>query len=853
MLVNVKPVGSIIQTRSTDLRNYLTAFLVTLTFGLCLSLYSGSSQAEIVTDISSRVTVDFEPVKHKWRKQRYHATVVVTNISSAEVHSPIRLIFTEFKNKRHLLKNADGVNEDGFPYVEIILPSGVLGVGESSDPEPIVFRKMSRKEWKKYKRKQKNKAAGKVSKRELAGKVSKRETAEKPLEDEFPIKFSFLVAEHNPLTISPPDAFPGALKINSGTVDVRLTVSVTISTFTPVSSIVLHNRTLDSRTLLNDDGIIETGDLEADDGIFSTIVSIDTDQLEDGECFSYVGLGATNLGGFVESDEYLLCATPFPIELAEPDTGEDGEDNLVPFGDATVIGNEVLVRFEAGTPSAEIQALAETASGFVAGTHLEDGLYQIRFNGTLTEKRLNAIISFFEAQESVVEVDPNYAGEFTSVPSDPEFLDGSQHGLQLVSANDLDSEDRRYVWDAGATGAGAQVVVLDSGVSPHPDNLNPKGEFNKDKNDLLGHGTQMAGIIGAATDNETAIAAMARDVTIRSVRVSKTKSVSLSQMLDAFKRAKGYAGRNKVISASFSINHMLSDGGVCRKINQIINRGAVVVVSAGNDNDNSKTGIVPGNCNSDDFNPFTSPGPVSTANKTSLIVVGATKCTEGSCDSDERWNPNNPDKGSNYGKSWVDISAPGLRIPATSIDGLTRNATGTSPATALVAGAAAILRSCDVGGALTSTDGDRSTLGLSLEDVFNAMDLGAITPVSGRLPNRLNLYHALASVNTLPTGIVLSNDQILENTDTTEGFDLAEIEFSDDTVCDAHDIRITGGADAANFWVGGELGNTLIIDDGRLDFETRSSYEVEITVEDFYGGSVNQTFTIGVIDQPEID
>ena len=176
----------------------------------------------------------------------------------------------------------------------------------------------------------------------------------------------------------------------------------------------------------------------------------------------------------------------------------------------------------------------------------------------------------------------------------------------------------------------------------------------------------------------------------------------------------------------------------------------------------------------------------------------------------------------------------------------------TKAATALVAGAVAILRSCDVGGALTSTDGDRSALGLSLEDVSNTLDLGAITPVTGGLPNRLNLYHALASVNTVPTGIVLSNDEILDGTETGGGFVLAEIGFSDDTVCDAHDIRITGvGDDAQYFSIGGDLGNLLIIDHFGIDIDEKSSYEVEITVDDFYGESVSQIFTISVIEQFE--
>ena len=41
-------------------------------------------------------------------------------------------------------------------------------------------------------------------------------------------------------------------------------------------------------------------------------------------------------------------------------------------------------------------------------------------------------------------------------------------------------------------------------------------------------------------------------------------------------------------------------------------------------------------------------------------------------------------------------------------------------------------------------------------------------------------------------------------------------------------------------------GDRLLIDDGILDGDTKSIYEVEITVSDFYGESVIQMFTIVV-------
>ena len=48
------------------------------------------------------------------------------------------------------------------------------------------------------------------------------------------------------------------------------------------------------------------------------------------------------------------------------------------------------------------------------------------------------------------------------------------------------------------------------------------------------------------------------------------------------------------------------------------------------------------------------------------------------------------------------------------------------------------------------------------------------------------------------------------------------------------------------FSIGGEGDNELIITDGVIFFADQSVYEVELTVNDFYGESVTGTFTITV-------
>ena len=66
-----------------------------------LVLHAGAARADVVSDL---VEVDFEPVKGKWKKKRYEATVRVTNLSNLELYSPLQIVILDFKNKRHLLE-----------------------------------------------------------------------------------------------------------------------------------------------------------------------------------------------------------------------------------------------------------------------------------------------------------------------------------------------------------------------------------------------------------------------------------------------------------------------------------------------------------------------------------------------------------------------------------------------------------------------------------------------------------------------------------------------------------------------------------------------------------------------------
>jgi thermitase len=100
-------------------------------------------------------------------------------------------------------------------------------------------------------------------------------------------------------------------------------------------------------------------------------------------------------------------------------------------------------------------------------------------------------------------------------PNDPGF--GNQWGLHKVEA--------ATAWDTTTGSAGVSIAILDTGVDQnHPDlkdkivkNVNFTGSSTV--NDVHGHGTHVAGIAAASTNNGIGVAGLGYDSTIMNVKV----------------------------------------------------------------------------------------------------------------------------------------------------------------------------------------------------------------------------------------------------------------------------------------------------------------------------------------------
>ena len=209
-------------------------------------------------------------------------------------------------------------------------------------------------------------------------------------------------------------------------------------------------------------------------------------------------------------------------------------------------------------------------------------------------------------------------------------------------------------WDQ-SSGSGITVAILDTGVdADHPDLIGRlvsgwnAADRGFDSSDVHGHGTKVAGVIAASTNNGVGVASIAWGARLMPVRVTNSPDgyAYFSDITAGLTWAADHGARVANISYDATPSASISSAA-----QYMISKGGVVAVAAGN------SGSDPGYSD----NPY-------------LISVSATTST----DQKASW--------SSYG-AYVDVSAPGAGIWTTSRGGGYGGASGTSfasPATAAV-------------------------------------------------------------------------------------------------------------------------------------------------------------------------
>ncbi len=108
-----------------------------------------------------------------------------------------------------------------------------------------------------------------------------------------------------------------------------------------------------------------------------------------------------------------------------------------------------------------------------------------------------------------------------------------------------------------------------------------------------------------------------------------------------------------------------------------------------------------------------------------------------------------------------------------------------------------------------------------------------------------NIAYANIAYPAAPTDIAPDSFNVDENTNTTGGYLLGTLSTADLDAGDTFTYTKLVGLDGALFTISGD---ELRLDAGMLDFETKSSYSVDVRVTDSFGLSRDETITVNVND-----
>ncbi len=353
------------------------------------------------------------------------------------------------------------------------------------------------------------------------------------------------------------------------------------------------------------------------------------------------------------------CGTEIPPIDAPPDAGADQQGNggadsagfafsedrnatvaALPFDESTL-----LVRTLPGASDVDLNEAYTDA-----GATLSKKIEPISISALSVETgALTAAAAKLSLNPLIESVHKSYFYDVQEIPDDPEF--GRQGHFDVIGVP--------AAWDTTTGDEDRVIAVLDTGVDPtHPDLVDKLVagwnvyDDNADSADVLGHGTAVAGSAAASSNNGLGVAGVSWSNPIMPIRISSEDGRASSENI-----ATGVVWAidhgAKIINVSFA--PLGADATVLSAADYARSAGALVFISAGNGGKSL-------NFRSND----------------AAVFIGAWDVT-GELASFSDTGP------------FVDLVAPGTRIRTTAMGGVYRRVNGTSFASPIAAGVAALV------------------------------------------------------------------------------------------------------------------------------------------------------------------
>ncbi len=394
--------------------------------------------------------------------------------------------------------------------------------------------------------------------------------------------------------------------------------------------------------------------------------------------------GQPDADGWVERVSIVKTGMKYPlVRTVEKLRSADLEGEPVQFSAA--VADHMVVRVKDGLSEEKVATIASQNGFTVRKKMLAPDTYLISFEEVSIDALPKAIETFNTEANAVQYAEPDVlVFASATIPNDPAFQ--QLWGLHQNKDRDIDAPE---AWDLGQGSSNIVVAVIDTGIDYNHEDLsdnmwrNP-GEiadngldddengfrddvygwdfFNEDSDpfDDSSHGTHCAGILGAVGNNGIGVVGVNWRVKLMAVKtMNQGGSGYLSDAVDAIYYATAQGVR--LTSNSWGYYGFLQS--MKDAIDNAGTSNILFVAAAGNEqNDNDTNPCYPSSYDSDN-----------------IISVTATDA-----DDDLAWF-------SNYGKTSVDLGAPGIHIFSTvpMAQGRYASFSGTSMATPHVAGVAA--------------------------------------------------------------------------------------------------------------------------------------------------------------------
>ena len=367
-----------------------------------------------------------------------------------------------------------------------------------------------------------------------------------------------------------------------------------------------------------------------------------------------------------------------------------------------VVADHALMKFPAGMTTEQVRTWAERRGWKLRRSQVLSGIHLVAVNGegAAALEAVEKLIASFEADfpADAKDASPAHHAEpdslvftDTSTPNDPSYTElWGLHNTGLLNGVADADIDAPEAWAIHKGSRAVVVGVIDSGLDIHhpdlaanvwrnPDEIPGNGldddgngyvddihgwDFYSDDavlDDPNGHGTHVAGTLGAVGNNGIGVTGVAQEVSLAGLRfLGASGTGATSDAVEAI----AYATHQKMVLTSNSWGSSSSSLALQSVIDDAGSAGMLFVAAAGNTPSNT------------DINPqYPSAYP-----SWNIISVAATTRQDWLADY------------SNHGLVSVDLAAPGSEIYSTLPDGKYGFKSGTSMATPHVTGALAVLK-----------------------------------------------------------------------------------------------------------------------------------------------------------------